>query len=242
MLHPAVPRRSLATPLKSNKTIHLHLRLQQLLKSNWKTLGILCSPWALADVRCLILTLHCHSCKLQLTEWKHRNSNPEKNGCIILERELWLPWVQTQAVSKVGSKQRKSLMRPVPAVSARGRKPWLAAHWSIVWVCIGSDFPGHEIRSWVILKMSCYFKLFFNLMFDMSSHIYLGKLCFTRTPTVQPLLHSWCWGWGWVLAESRHCPGDNCTARHCPQVPTQRCLDFGKRNAYIWLWACVFFI
>lgn len=93
-------------------------------------------------------------------------------------------------------------MRPVSTVSARGRKPWLAAHWSIVWVCIGSDFPGHEIRSWVILKMSCYFKLFFNFMFDMSSHIYLGKLCFARTPTVQPLPHSWCWGRGrfWLRA------------------------------------------
>lgn len=158
---PAVPRRSLATPLKSNKIIHLYLRLQQLLKSNWETLGILCSPWALADVRCLIPTLHCHSCKLQLMEWKHkkRNSNPEKNGCIILGKELWLAYMQTQAVSKVGSKQRKCLMRPMPAVSARGRKPWLAAHWSIVWIWLP--------RSWN--QILSYFKneLLFQIIFQL---------------------------------------------------------------------------
>lgn len=153
-------------------------------------------------------------------------------------RKRILVTLSANTSSKIGSKQRECLMRPVPVVSARGRKPWLAAHWSIVWVCIGSDFPGHEIRSWFILKMSCYFKLFFNFMFDMSSHIYLGKLCFIRTPTVQPSPHSWCWGG--VLAESRHCCGDICTARHCSQVPTQLCLDFGKRNAYTWLWVRVF--
>lgn len=117
-------------------------------------------------------------------------------------RKRILVTLSANTSSKIGSKQRECLMRPVPVVSARGRKPWLAAHWSIVWVCIGSDFPGHEIRSWVILKMSCYFKLFFNFMFDMSSHIYLGKLCFIRTPTVQPSPHSWCWGGcsGWEQA------------------------------------------
>lgn len=136
--------------------------------------------------------------------------------------------MQTRAVGRAGSKHRKCLRSTVPAVSAPGRKLRLAAHWSIVWVCIGSDFPGHEIRSGVILKMSCYFKLFFSFVFDMSSHIYLGKLCFTRTPTAQPSLHSWCVVG--VLPGSRRCCGDVRTAGRRPQVPTQLLFGYGQRS------------
>lgn len=175
--------------------------------------------------RCFIPIWHHQSCQIQLTEQKHkkRRSNPEQNGFTELGREPQVLRMQTQAVGKAGSMHRKSRLRTVPVVSDRGRKLWLAAHWSIVWFCIGSDSPGHEIRSWVFLKMSCYFTLFFNFMFDMSSHIYLAKLCFAGTPTAQLSLHSWCSTE--VLAGSRLWGCLLCQA-----------LSLGTNTTSIWIW------